>query len=150
MPPSQDTSQSTDVAESSNETPTVVSRSKLGKFVKGVSGNPAGRQLGSKNRTTLIKQAMEESLVRDLAKDFNDIVSQVIKLAKEGDTDMIKLLLNDVMKEARKPIQEDDERRGPRKLHVEITQYLGPESNPSQEASKAIDAVFEVVKTNPS
>lgn len=63
------------------------------RFQPGKSGNPAGRPKGSKNKTTLIKQAIEGEMVERLADDAMSVLEVTIQKAKEGDTGCIKLLL---------------------------------------------------------
>lgn len=125
--------------------PTAISRSNLGQFVQGVSGNPKGRPVGSKNRTVLMKQAMEEALTRELSEDFMSILETAIILAKGGDKDMIKLVLGDFMKEVRRAEQTEEETGGPRTIAISITQYFGPDANKNA-AAEAVDAQFEEIK----
>lgn len=65
-----------------------------GRFLKGVSGNPAGRPKGSKNKITLMKLALEGELRAQLSPHMADILTQAIQKAKQGDPAMIKLLLD--------------------------------------------------------
>ncbi len=65
-----------------------------GRFVKGKSGNPAGRPKGSKNKITLMKLALEGDLRVQLQRDAAEILSKAIELAKQGDQAMIKLLVD--------------------------------------------------------
>lgn len=75
-------------------TETTTLPAKKGSFLKGVSGNPAGRPKGSKNKITLMKLALEGELRTQLKKDAVDILDMAIKLAKSGDTAMLKLLID--------------------------------------------------------
>ncbi len=117
-----------------------ITRTNLGQFVAGVSGNPKGRPKGSKNRTVLIKQAMEEALTRDVAGALEEIVDKVIELAKGGDKDMIKLILGDILKEVRKSDDVADVGDSGA-ITVNLTQFFG-ETSPGE---KAIEAEFEEV-----
>ena len=56
------------------------------KYKKGESGNPTGRPKGSLNKTTLIVQKL-------LASEAEEITRQVIEIAKEGDLQACKLIL---------------------------------------------------------
>jgi len=129
-------------AETNQEVVTVngeerqISRNNLGRFAKGVSGNPAGRPKGSKSRTLLIKQAMEEALTRDSAEAFNEIVDQAISMAKAGDKDMIKFVLGDVLKEARRAEGDEEESKKIGKIEIHFSPYTGPDNN-------AVKAVLE-------
>ena len=73
-----------------NEHPPV----KVGRFAKGVSGNPNGRPKGSKNKITLMKLALEGELRAQMKPHMADILTMAIMKAKEGDPAMIKLLLD--------------------------------------------------------
>jgi hypothetical protein len=64
------------------------------KFQKGVSGNPAGRPKGSKNKITLMKIALEGDLRTRLGQSAHQILQVAIQKAIEGDTGMIKLLVD--------------------------------------------------------
>lgn len=67
------------------------------RFKPGQSGNPKGRPKGSKNRSTLISEAIQGKLTRDLEKDASDILQTTIQKAKEGDTTCIKILMDRLM-----------------------------------------------------
>ena len=61
-----------------------------GKFIKGYSGNPAGRVRGSKNTVT----KLAENLLEDNAEK---IASKAVELALKGDTVCIKLVLDKLL-----------------------------------------------------
>ena len=63
-------------------------------FQPGVSGNPAGRPKGSKNKITLMKLALEGELRTQLKPHMADILAVALAKAKDGDPAMIKLLLD--------------------------------------------------------
>lgn len=87
---------------------------KKGAFVKGVSGNPAGRPPGSKNQITLLKLQVEGELRKQMVDIMPGIVAEMIRQAMpkrvydkdgnvmldetgaprllSGDTDMLKTL----------------------------------------------------------
>ncbi|MDJ0764838.1 MAG: DUF5681 domain-containing protein [Myxococcota bacterium] len=69
-------------------------RNALGQFPKGVSGNPAGRPRGAKNRITLLKQSLELAMREQAQPRMHNVMKQALNLAEAGDKDMIKLLLN--------------------------------------------------------
>lgn len=72
-------------------------RDEKGRFVQGKSGNPEGRPKGSKNRVTVIRQAIEERLVDQLDEVASQVLAIALQKALEGDRDMIKLVLNKVL-----------------------------------------------------
>ena len=55
------------------------------KFVKGQSGNPAGRPIGSKNKCTQFRELLED--------DLPTLVSVLRDKALEGDMNAMRLLL---------------------------------------------------------
>lgn len=94
----------------------VVTRDKkTGQFVKGVSGNPAGRPTGVRNQTTQVKEFIESALTNELKDEAIDILHQAIKMAKAGNASMIKLLLGDLLSEVRR------EASGPQSGAVNVT-----------------------------
>jgi hypothetical protein len=69
------------------------------KYVKGVSGNPAGRKPGTRNRATVwIEQLMTG--------DIEAVVARVVKAAKAGDMVAAKLLLDRVAPVRKRQIPE--------------------------------------------
>jgi hypothetical protein len=68
---------------------------------KGQSGNPLGRPKGSKNKITLMKLQLEGELRTQIKRDMQDIVAKAITMAKEGDAQMIKLLVDKCISPAR-------------------------------------------------
>ena len=127
----------------SSSEPTHIDRDNLGRFVKKVQGSNPGRPKGSKNRTTLIKQAMEEALTRNAAENFTAILDQAIDMAKEGDKDMIKFVLGDVLKEARRADPEEADTKKIGKIEISFSPYTG---NPETSAKEVIEAEFAEVE----
>lgn len=125
----------------------VVSKDNLGRFVKGVSGNPNGRPKGSKNRATIMRAFIEEALVRDAAPQVNDLLDVAMKLAKSGDVDMLKLLLGDFLRAtnskaaAESEAALDDPTQG-RTINVVIQNYTGQETTLASSVPAPIDAEF--------
>jgi DNA-binding NarL/FixJ family response regulator len=63
------------------------------KYVKGQSGNPAGRPAGSKHKST--------ELLEMLRSDAPAIVLKALSMARDGDPEMIKLVLNKLLPNAK-------------------------------------------------
>lgn len=125
----------------------VVSKDNLGRFVKGVSGNPNGRPKGSKNRATIMRAFIEEALVRDAAPQVNDLLDVAMKLAKSGDVDMLKLLLGDFLRAtnskaaAESEAALDDPTQG-RTINVVIQNYTGDGPQNGGPPRPVVDAEF--------
>jgi len=64
-----------------------------GTFKPGVSGNPEGKKPGTKHFTTKVREALME-LSETGKSEEREIVEAVIKKAKAGDTQMMKLMWN--------------------------------------------------------
>jgi hypothetical protein len=61
-----------------------------GRFQKGQSGNPAGRPMGARNKTTVAMETL-------LDNDADAIVRKAIEKAKEGDATAIRLCLDRIL-----------------------------------------------------
>lgn len=87
----------------SDTSPTEKKPSNEGKkhlFQPGQSGNPAGRPAGSKNKTTILKQAIENNLIPELEKDVPLLYRQAVDMAMNGSETMMKFLLERIMTKA--------------------------------------------------
>jgi hypothetical protein len=72
-------------------------RDEEGKFLPGVSGNPAGKPKGIKHMTTLVKEALKKMAETDDGKKVvieKALSETIVKLALEGNTKMIQLIWN--------------------------------------------------------
>lgn len=98
-----------------------ISRTKEGYFPKGKSGNPEGRPKGSKNKTTLLKQYVENQLTEQLSVDASELLGTAIALAKAGDTTMLKVLLDRLLP-ARKA-EDGKSSKGKQQVVVNISPY---------------------------
>jgi len=116
-----------------------VTRDTLGRFVSGVSGNPVGRTRGSRNRASLVREAIEEAVQRGLSERVQRILDAALTLAEDGDKQMIKLTLGDMLKPARSA-DPNAGKGAPRKVVLKVTQNFGRRPEPQ---SPAIDAEFK-------
>ena len=66
----------------------------IGGFKPGISGNPTGRKIGSKNKTTLLKEALKNDFEEVLRKDFKRVLRVVVDAALDGDMKAAKMLLD--------------------------------------------------------
>lgn len=72
-------------------------RDDAGRFPKGVSGNPAGRPKGSKNRVTMLKLMAEEAVREGSQDKMLQVARLIIEQALDGDRDSQKLVWNSIM-----------------------------------------------------
>lgn len=79
-------------------------------WVKGQSGNPAGRPKGSRNAITLAKISMESELRAQAGPQMARVLEKAIELALQGDTAMIKLLMDQWMSKSRSGNEDDSPR----------------------------------------
>ena len=81
---------------------TGVTRSKDGRFVKGVSGNDKGRPEGKKNIITGLKQDLEIAVREHLGVDtIKDIIDSMVTEALNGSVGAAKLLLDKAVSNAK-------------------------------------------------
>ena len=105
---------------------------------KGESGNPAGRPVGSKNRLTLLREAVlaeAEELVLD---NWAALVQKTIELANAGDTTALKILWDRIVP-ARKAV--DNESADRKDFGIKIV-VQGMEIRPTA----TVDADFDEVQ----
>ncbi len=76
-----------------------------GRFAKGRSGNPGGRPKGSRNRSTLLAEALIEERAEP-------ITAKVIEAAEGGDRQMLRLLFRAIVAPARDAVVELDVAEG--------------------------------------
>jgi hypothetical protein len=63
-------------------------------FKKGMSGNPKGRPKGSKNKSTILREAMETKTDRMLSREVPKVLKVVIDAAIKGDMAAAKMILD--------------------------------------------------------
>ena len=64
--------------------------------------NREGRQLGSKNKSTLLREVLKNGFEEEMQKDFLAVVRAVVDKAKDGDMIAAKLLFERVL-----PVQDN-------------------------------------------
>lgn len=125
----------------SDETP--ITRDNAGRFVKGVSGNPAGRPKGAKNRATLIREGLTEASLRQLSEEYGAILAKAIELAKDGNEQMIRMFVKDLVGAK---VADDEETSGPKRVNISIKNLT---VNPSPEGTPEGDIIDGIaVATN--
>lgn len=105
---------------------TEVVEKKGGPWPKGVSGNPLGRPKGSKNQISALKQAMELQLRELAAGDMMEVMEKCISMAKNGDKQMIRLLLEYHLSKS----SDDDKDRGVEKVEIKIGRFDNDNEKP--------------------
>ncbi len=94
-------------------------RDKQGRFVKGTSGNPAGRPKGKKNQITELKQDLEIAVRDAIAPDeIRAVVGKMVELALEGNVGAGKLILDKVLSNAKEG-EDEKEASGQLKIIIE-------------------------------
>ena len=75
-------------------------RNKEGQFVKGVSGNPAGRPKGSKNKITFLKLATEEAWRERNQDRLDTVLDMILDAALDGDKAARKMIFDALISKA--------------------------------------------------
>lgn len=105
-----------------DEIPQNTGRKQDGRFRTGVSGNPSGRPKGSRNRSTLLAEALLES-------ESEALMRKAIDLAKGGDPTALRLCI---------------ERLVPRRVETSIDFEL-PAIREAKDAVLALSCIIEAV-----
>jgi hypothetical protein len=89
----------------------VVVRDDTGKFLEGVSGNPAGRPPGTRNKLVSIKQKLELAVREGMSKDkLVRIINKMADMAIDGDVKAARLIFDKFISSASS--SEDTEDQG--------------------------------------
>ena len=70
--------------------PRNIPRAKRGQFNKGASGNPSGRPVGSRNKTTLLAEQLLEG-------EAEELIRKTVELAKKGNIQALRFCLDRVL-----------------------------------------------------
>lgn len=66
-------------------------------FKPGKGGNPRGRPKGSKNKATILREALAQDFDKALKKEFSEIMDALVSQAKKGDMKAIKIIMDRVV-----------------------------------------------------
>lgn len=99
-------------------------RTPEGKFLKGVSGNPAGRTKGAKNKITLERLLLEEKLREALSIEGPKLMRRAVRMALSGNDRVMRVLLDKMLAT---PRGEEDTQSGDRDIQVIVNNYTKPE-----------------------
>lgn len=97
-------------------------RTAEGRFVKGQSGNPAGRPVGSKNKVNLLKISLEENFREGNFEKIADILNSVVDDALQGDKAARKLVWDACISKANLSEEKDSSSNAPQIVirHMEV------------------------------
>lgn len=102
----------------------LVPRDDSGRFPKGVSGNPAGRPKGSRNKTTVLREMLDEVALGEVAKEYVEVVHAMIRAAKKGDVAAAKFV-----KQIADIANEEQRKSGGQTIQVYIENWTQSESS---------------------
>jgi len=110
-------------------------------FKPGQCANPNGRPKGSKNKVTLLKEAVLMDAEDLVLRKFKDIVEKTIELAEEGDSTCLKILWDRVLpKDIDRQSKKDD------KMNITINiEGLQVKQTNDIDMDEISDAVYEEV-----
>ena len=103
-----------------SNTPTITTQ-----FQKGKSGNPLGRPKGSKNKSTILREAMLAKTDRMLSKEVPKVLMVVLEAAKNGDMSAAKMILDRAV-----PVKKagaDDDALPQGGIHISISNLTAPD-----------------------
>ena len=126
----------TETAALAEEPKLPAKRTPAGQFVKGISGNPAGRAKGTKNKITLERLLLEEKLREALTIEGPKLLRRAIRMAFAGNDRVMRVILDKMLTT---PRADDDSQTGDRDIQVIVNNYTKPDK-----ALKAIEG--EVVR----
>ena len=113
------------------------------RWVKGISGNPKGRRKGSRNKVTILREAVLQKAENLVLDQWVELVQTTIDLAKKGDSTCIKILWDRVIP-AKRAVEEKDGKED--KLNINITIKGMEVESTFGEKETPIDADYEEVK----
>lgn len=88
----------------------LVVRDDSGKFLEGVSGNPAGRPPGTRNKLVTVKQKLELAVREGMSADkLGRIINKMADMALAGDTKAARLILDKFISSATTGDEQADE-----------------------------------------
>ena len=111
---------------------------------KGQSGNPKGRPKGSKNKLSLLREAVLESAENIVLNNFEDIVRSTVELAKQGDATALKIVWDRIIP-AKRTVEEKVEGEDKLNISISIVGMEVSEIGGEKVKSDVVDAEFEEI-----
>lgn len=109
----------------------------------GQSGNPNGRPKGSKNKLTILREAVLQKAETMVLNEWEDLVRTTIALAKQGDSTCIKILWDRVIP-AKRAVEEKDGKED--KLNINITVQGMEVKSVFGDRTEVVEADYEEVE----
>lgn len=95
------------MADASKPENTLTKTANKAGFQPGQIANPKGRPKGSKNKLTELKTALETAMVEQLQEDVSEILGKAVQMAKKGDKQMIRFVLERFLPKASSGEEQD-------------------------------------------
>ena len=118
----------------------LMTRDENGRFLKGQSGNPAGRPAGTKNQIVQLKQNLELAVRSNVEpEEISRIVKVMVARAQAGDVQAAKLILDKTISNAKDVEDPDAGSSGVRIVIENVTLQADPQSTKPPIEGEIID-----------
>lgn len=108
----------------------------------GQSGNPKGRPKGSKNKLSLLREAVLENAENIVLSNFEDIVRSTVELAKQGDATALKIVWDRIIP-AKRTVEEKVEGEDRLNISINITGMEVSEIGGEKVDTNVVEADFK-------
>lgn len=109
----------------SKSPPYEVERDSKGRIKPGSRPPATGRPKGSKNSSTLLKEALEQGFEQTLQKDFQKVLNAVVKEACSGNMQAAKLILDRAVP-VKKAVEIDHKNAGGGNIVINVERWEAP------------------------
>jgi len=111
----------------------------------GQSGNPKGRPKGSKNKLSLLREAVLESAENIVLSNFEDIVQATVELAKQGDATALKIVWDRIIP-AKRTVEDKVEGEDKMNISISIVGMEVAEIGGEKAKADVVEAVYTEIK----
>lgn len=111
----------------------------------GQSGNPKGRPKGSKNKLSLLREAVLESAENIVLSNFEDIVQATVELAKQGDATALKIVWDRIIP-AKRTVEDKVEGEDKMNISISIVGMDVAEIGGEKVKADVVEAVYTEIK----